>query len=153
MICEECEERMDTSPLPPVVTKPASRARRRAGTLSVLQILTVIADRLIRERGWNAMAGDKGDGRLGRRLRKVESGAGAVAVGEPGDDEAKRLAVKLRRLPDRVAAIVAKTWCCQGDAAPMNDDEALGRIKDILMEDFGGQAIIDRNKEKKLARR
>jgi hypothetical protein len=63
---------------------------------------------------------------------------------------AEEYAKKLQRFPDRVAAIVGKTFACMGDSATMSDDEALSRLKDLANE--LDETIIDRNKGKKLAR-
>lgn len=59
-------------------------------------------------------------------------------------------ATKLAKLPDRIAAIVGKTFTVQGDTAQMADDQALSMIRDLL-EELDSQ-IIERNKNKKLAR-
>jgi hypothetical protein len=63
---------------------------------------------------------------------------------------AEEYAKQLQKFPDRVAAICGKTFACAGDSAPMSDDEALNRIKDLLNE--LDETIIDRNKGKRLAR-
>jgi hypothetical protein len=60
-------------------------------------------------------------------------------------------AVKAAKLPDRIAAIVAKTYAVQGDAAQLADDEALMMIRDLL--DELDETLIERNKNKRLARR
>lgn len=64
---------------------------------------------------------------------------------------AEECAVKLARLPERVAAIVGKTYAVQGDSCELADDEALGRIRDLLLE--LDEEIIDRNKNKRLSKR
>ena len=60
-------------------------------------------------------------------------------------------AVRLSRLPERIAAIVGKTYVVQGDAGQLADDEALGRIRDLLIE--LDPTLIERNKNKRLARK
>ena len=69
-----------------------------------------------------------------------------------GDDvEANEYAKRLARLPDRIAAIVGKTYAEMGDAAELADDEALMMIRDLLME--LDDTLIERNRHKRLARR
>jgi hypothetical protein len=63
---------------------------------------------------------------------------------------AEEHAIKLRKLPDRIAAIIGKTCAEAGDAFEIADDEALGRIRDLLLEI--DEEIINRNKNKRLAR-
>ena len=60
-------------------------------------------------------------------------------------------ATKLAKLPDRIAAIVGKTYAENGDSATIADDEALMRIRDLLVE--LDPTLIQRNKNKKLAPR
>jgi hypothetical protein len=57
-------------------------------------------------------------------------------------------AVKLKKFPERVAAIVAKTYAELGDSAQISDDEAVSRIRDLLNE--LDENIIERNRKKKL---
>jgi hypothetical protein len=64
--------------------------------------------------------------------------------------EAHEYATKLAKLPDRIAAIVGKTFTVQGDEASMADDQALAMIRDLLEE--LDSTVIDRNKDKRLAR-
>ncbi|HKO43378.1 MAG TPA: hypothetical protein VJU84_08810 [Pyrinomonadaceae bacterium] len=64
---------------------------------------------------------------------------------------AEEYATKLAKLPDRVAAIVGKTYAVEGDAAVMRDDQALMMIRDLL--DEIDDKLIDRNKAKRLNRR
>lgn len=59
-------------------------------------------------------------------------------------------ALKIARLPDRVAAIIGKTYAARGDDAVMADDEALIRIRDLL--DEIDPTLIERNKNKRLSR-
>jgi len=65
--------------------------------------------------------------------------------------EARDYALRLAKLPDRIAAIVAKTVAVKGDAFELEDDQALIDILDELnrLDD----TLIDRNKNKRLARR
>lgn len=62
----------------------------------------------------------------------------------------EELAVLLQKLPDRVASIVGKTFAVMGDAAQLADDEAISRIRDLLLEI--DPETIDRNKNKRLGR-
>lgn len=62
----------------------------------------------------------------------------------------KEYAQKLVRFPDRVAAIVGKTFTCQGDDFQLCDDEALGRIRDLIEE--LDSTLIQRNAHKRLNR-
>jgi len=64
--------------------------------------------------------------------------------------QAHEYATKLAKLPDRIAAIVGKTFTVQGDEASMADDQALSMIRD-LVEELDDQ-VIERNKNKKLNR-
>lgn len=64
---------------------------------------------------------------------------------------ADEYAIKVAKLPDRIAAIVGKTYAEQGDTAPLADDEALMQIRDLLNE--LDETLIPRNKNKKLSRR
>jgi len=64
---------------------------------------------------------------------------------------AEDYATKLAKLPDRIAAVVAKTYAVMGDAAEIRDDQALMMIRDL--EEELDPAVIDRNKNKGLNRR
>ncbi len=64
---------------------------------------------------------------------------------------AEEYAVKASKLPDRIAAIIGKTYAEMGDAAQLADDEALMMIRDVLLE--LDPTLIERNKNKRLARR
>jgi len=66
----------------------------------------------------------------------------------------KEYAAWLQKLPDRIAAIVAKTYAELGDEAfkhGVPDDVALVMIRDLL--NSGDDTLIPRNAKKKLARR
>lgn len=63
---------------------------------------------------------------------------------------AEEYANKVAKLPDRVAAVVGKTYAVRGDAAEMADDEALMRIRDLT--DEIDPTLIERNKNKRLSR-
>lgn len=66
----------------------------------------------------------------------------------------KDYAAWLQKLPDRVAAIVGKTYAVMGDDAIKHgipDDVALVQIMDLL--NAGDDTLIARNAKKKLARR
>jgi hypothetical protein len=60
-------------------------------------------------------------------------------------------ATKLVKLPDRIAATVAKTYAVMGDAFELNNDQALMMILDLLEE--VDPTLIERNKKKRLIRR
>ena len=64
---------------------------------------------------------------------------------------ADEYAVKAVKLADRIAAVVGKTYAEMGDAAQLADDEAIMRIRDYLLE--LDETVIERNKNKRLARR
>jgi len=55
---------------------------------------------------------------------------------------------KILKLPDKVATIVGKTFAVRGDDFTLSDDEALGRIRDLL-ESIDPE-IISRTKNKRL---
>lgn len=63
--------------------------------------------------------------------------------------KAKMDTLKIVKFPERVAAIVAKTFAVRGDDYSLSDDEALVRIKDLLEE--LDPEIIARNKNKRLS--
>lgn len=63
---------------------------------------------------------------------------------------AEEYANKVAKLPDRIAAVVGKTYAVRGDAAEMADDEALMRIRDLA--DEIDPTLIERNKNKRLSR-
>jgi hypothetical protein len=65
--------------------------------------------------------------------------------------EALDYAMKLAKFPDRVAAIIAKTYAVMGDAAQLSDDEALMMIRDLC--DELDDTLVERNKNKRLSRR
>ena len=65
-------------------------------------------------------------------------------------ESAARQATKLVKLPDRIAAILAKSVAVQGDAFELDDAEALVMILDIINE--LDPTLIERNANKKLAR-
>ena len=70
--------------------------------------------------------------------------------GETNGMSTDEYAVKAAKLPDRIAAIVGKTYAEQGDAATLADDEALMKIRDYLNE--LDETLIPRNKNKRLSR-
>ncbi|MCP9496257.1 MAG: hypothetical protein MSG64_17575 [Pyrinomonadaceae bacterium MAG19_C2-C3] len=63
---------------------------------------------------------------------------------------AEEYALKVAKLPERIAAIIGKTFAEMGDAAQLADDESLMRIRDLLLEI--DETLIARNKHKRLAR-
>jgi hypothetical protein len=62
----------------------------------------------------------------------------------------KKQSLDLIRFPERVAAILGKTYAVMGDDFKLADDEALTRIRDLLEE--LDPTLIDRNKRKRLSR-
>lgn len=54
------------------------------------------------------------------------------------------------KFPERVAAVVGKTYAVMGDDFKLADDEALTRIRDLL--DELDATLIERNKKKRLSR-
>jgi hypothetical protein len=66
--------------------------------------------------------------------------------------DAKALASRLEKFPAEVATIIGKTYAVRGDSAPLADDEALSRLRDLLIDQFGEEVIVQ-NKDKRLARR
>lgn len=54
------------------------------------------------------------------------------------------------KFPERVAAIVGKTYAVMGDEFKLSDDEALTRIRDYL--DELDETLVERNKKKRLSR-
>lgn len=57
----------------------------------------------------------------------------------------------LAKLPDRVAAVIGKTYAVMGDGFQVADDQAVMMIRDLL--DEGDESLIPRNANKKLVRR
>lgn len=64
---------------------------------------------------------------------------------------AEQYARWLTKLPDRIAAVVGKTYAVMGDGFEVADDQAVMMIRDLL--DEGDETLIERNKHKRLARR
>lgn len=64
--------------------------------------------------------------------------------------EIKKQAADYLKFPERVAAIIGKTYAVRGDDFKLEDDVALTRIRDLLEELDDG--IIERNKNKRLSR-
>ena len=54
------------------------------------------------------------------------------------------------KFPDRVAAIVGKTFAVRGDDSKLADDVALAMIRDLL--ESIDPTIIERNKNKRLSK-
>jgi hypothetical protein len=83
---------------------------------------------------------------LVRRLaeRRLQKGKGVSLMPE-------EFAVRLAKLPDRIAAIVGKTYSEKGDSAELADDTAVGMIRDLLNE--LDDRLIPRNKKKRLSKR
>lgn len=79
-----------------------------------------------------------------RAQRRIEKGKEVKWMPE-------EYAVKVAKLPDRIAAIVGKTFAEMGDAATIADDEGLMKIRDLLLE--LDDTLIERNKNKRLLRR
>jgi len=64
---------------------------------------------------------------------------------------AEEYAVRLAKFPDRVSAIVGKTFAECGDDHTITDDDALSLIRDLILD--LDPSLIERNKRKKLVRR
>jgi hypothetical protein len=79
--------------------------------------------------------------------KRIHKGEGRTNCMPRAEEGARKLAV----LPDRVAAVVGKTYAVMGDEAQMADDQALMMIRDLL-EDLD-PTVIERNKNKRLNRR
>lgn len=65
--------------------------------------------------------------------------------------DAEKYATRLAKLPDRIAAVVGKTYAVKGDAFEIADDQAVMMIRDLI--DELDETLIERNKNKRLARR
>jgi hypothetical protein len=76
--------------------------------------------------------------------RRIQKGKGVKWMPE-------EYAVRLAKLPERMAAIVGKTYRVQGDSAPLADDTAVSMICDLL--DELDETLIERNKDKRLSRK
>jgi len=87
---------------------------------------------------------------LGRELLLIAQGWKLERGGETMD--AKAVAKSMADFPAEIAKIIGKTFAVQGDGAPVTDDEACSRIRDLLIDRFG-ERIIEDNKDKRLARR
>lgn len=74
-------------------------------------------------------------------LRKVRKGVITTA-------QAEEKATKMLKLPDRIAAILGKTFVVRGDDFTLEDDVALMRIRDLI--DEIDPKAIQRNKNKRL---
>lgn len=77
-----------------------------------------------------------------RRIQK-----GRVRIHMTPEEYARWLA----KLPDRVAAVIGKTYAVMGDGFQVADDQAVMMIRDLL--DEGDESLIPRNANKKLVRR
>lgn len=62
----------------------------------------------------------------------------------------KQQSAQFLRFPERVAAIVGKTYSIRGDDFTLSDDEAMARIRDLL--DELDETLVERNKNKRLSR-
>lgn len=94
--------------------------------------------------GSSLCGGPVGDSRSAGFLNNGKKGESALAKSP------EEYAKWLQRFPDRVAAIVAKTYAVKGDAYEKTEDQALIEILDLLND--GDESLIARNAEKKLAR-
>lgn len=65
--------------------------------------------------------------------------------------KAEDYAIKLAKLPDRIAARLAHGYAVQGDAAELADSEVLIGIMDLIND--LDPTLIERNANKRLARR
>jgi hypothetical protein len=66
-------------------------------------------------------------------------------------DNAEQYALRLAKLPDRIAAVIGKTYAVKGDGFEIADDQAVMMIRDLV--DELDDTLIERNKNKRLARR
>jgi hypothetical protein len=73
--------------------------------------------------------------------RRMQKGKGVMGMPE-------EYAVKVAKLPDRIAAIAGKTYARMQDGYKLADDEALGMICDLL--DELDPMLIERNQHKRL---
>lgn len=69
---------------------------------------------------------------------------------EVNEMSVKHDAAQLMKFPERIAAIVGKTYSIRGDDWKMSNDEALTRIRDLL--DEIDPTLIKRNQNKRLSR-
>lgn len=60
-------------------------------------------------------------------------------------------ATKVAKLPERLAAVLGKTYVVMGDAATLDSDAALMMLLDYVEEI--DETLIERNKNKRLIRR
>lgn len=65
--------------------------------------------------------------------------------------QAEDTATKMLKLPDRIAAIIGKTFVVRGDDFTLEDDIALSKIRDLI--DEIDPTAIKRNKDKRLSSR
>ena len=77
------------------------------------------------------------------KTRRISRGKGVLWM--PKDKS-----IQLLRLPEKIAAVIGKTYAVRGDDATLADDEALLRIRDLL-EEYDA-SIVERNKNKRLNR-
>ncbi|MGH9942464.1 MAG: hypothetical protein ACRD9R_08930 [Pyrinomonadaceae bacterium] len=77
--------------------------------------------------------------------RRISKGRGTQGM------SAEELSLKVAKFPDRIAAIIGKTYAEQGDQAKLADDTAVMMIRDLLIE--LDETLIERNKNKRLANR
>jgi hypothetical protein len=76
-------------------------------------------------------------------LRRFKKGR---IKGMPKEQYAKML----QKLPDRIAAIIGKSYAEMGDSAEFADNVALMMIRDLLLD--CDPTLVERNKSKKVAR-
>lgn len=92
--------------------------------------------------------------RLETMLREVAENQLAQLLQKRGKEVAiiaKEYAERVVGLPDKIAAIIGKTYPVMGDGAALADDEAIMRIRDELLE--LDAEIIERNRNKRLKKR
>jgi hypothetical protein len=104
---------------------------------------------------WNCRHPQAGRRRNSTFRKQIWAICDVLRGGRRKGKEAKELsirkqAVDLVKLPERIAAIVGKTYVVMGDDAKLEDDVALMRIRDLL--DQLDPKLIERNKNKRLSR-
>lgn len=67
-----------------------------------------------------------------------------------GNKAVENQSMQLIKFPERVAAVIGKTYAVRGDDFTLTDDEANTRIRDLL--DELDNKLIERNKNKRLSR-
>jgi len=82
--------------------------------------------------------------------RRISRGKEAKGMGDEMGHTPSEYAARVAKLPDRIAAIISKTYAEMGEAFTLSDDEANMMIRDLLNE--LDETLIPRNKKKRLSR-